>query len=89
MADSKQTNKSMSTLAAFLLVVFFMSSLQVNAELLVDPTLIGQALQAIATNALGVDEMQVRTILAKVHFRQTKDRGNSILDLIDSVWAVI
>lgn len=36
-----------------------MSSSQVDGDLLVDPTLIGQELQSIATNALGVDEMQV------------------------------
>ena len=74
MADSKQTKTvSVSTSASFLLVVYFMFSSQVNADLLVDPTLIGQALQSIATNALGVDEMQVRRIFAKVHFRQTKE----------------
>lgn len=59
MADSKQNNTSVSTFATFLLVVYFMSSSQVDADLLVDPTLIGQELQSIATNALGVDEMQV------------------------------
>lgn len=59
MADSKQNNTSVSTFTTFLLVVYFMSSSQVDADLLVDPTLIGQELQSIATNALGVDEMQV------------------------------
>lgn len=59
MADSKQNNTSVSTFATFLLVVYFMSSSQVDGDLLVDPTLIGQELQSIATNALGVDEMQV------------------------------
>ena len=36
-----------------------MCSSQVDADLLVDPTLIGQELQSFAKDALGVDEMQV------------------------------
>ena len=60
MADLKQNNTSVSTFAAFLLVVYFISfSSQVDADLLLDPTLIGQELRSIATDALGVDEMLV------------------------------
>ena len=40
-----------------------MFSSQVDADLLVNPTLIKQELQSIATDALGVDEMQVSRIL--------------------------
>ena len=40
-----------------------MFSSQVDADLLVNPTLIKQALQSIATDALGVDEMQVSRTL--------------------------
>ena len=59
MADFKQSNASVSTFATFLLVIYFMCSSQVDADLLVDPTLIGQELQSFANDALGVDEMQV------------------------------
>lgn len=59
MADFKQSNTSVSTLGTFLLVIYFMCSSQVDADLLVDPTLIGQELQSFAKDALGVDEMQV------------------------------
>ena len=40
-----------------------MFSSKVDADLLVNPTLIKQELQSIATDALGVDEMQVSRIL--------------------------
>ena len=63
MADSKRNNASVSTFVAFLLVVYSMFSSQVDADLLVNPTLIKQELQSIATDALGVDEMQVSRIL--------------------------
>ena len=61
MADFKQSNNSVSTFATFLLVIYFIFSSHVDAEvdLLVDPTLIGQELQSFAKDALGVDEMQV------------------------------
>ena len=59
MADLKKNNTSVSTFSAFLLVMYFMLSSQVDADLLVDPKLIGHELQYIATHALGVDEMQV------------------------------
>lgn len=59
MADFKQSNTSVSTFATFLLVIYFIFSSQVDADLLVDPTLIGQELQSFAKDALGVDEMQV------------------------------
>ena len=36
---------------------------RVDADLIVNPTLIKQELQSIATDALGVDEMQVSRIL--------------------------
>ena len=57
MAEFKHT--FLSTFATFLLAVYFMFSSQVDAGLLVDPTLIGQELQSFAKDALGVDEMQV------------------------------
>ena len=63
MADSKRNNASVSTFVAFLLVVYSMFSSKVDADLLVNPTLIKQELQSIATDALGVDEMQVSRIL--------------------------
>ena len=63
MADSKRSGPSMSTFVAFLLVVYFMFSSQVDADLLVNPTLIKQELQSIATDALGVDKMQVSRII--------------------------
>jgi thymidine phosphorylase len=59
MATFNQNNISESTFAAFLTAVYFMFSSQVDASLLVDPTSIGQELQSFATDALGVDEMQV------------------------------
>ena len=68
MADSKQTNASVSTFVAFLLVVYFMFSTQVDADLLVNPTLIKQELQSIATDALGVDKMQVSRMLQHNRF---------------------
>ena len=63
MADSKRSGPSMSTFVALLLVVYFMFSSQVDADLLVNPTLIKQELQSIATDALGVDKMQVSRII--------------------------
>ena len=63
MGDSKRSNTSMSTFVPFLLVVYFMFSSKVDADLLVNPTLIKQELQSIATDALGVNEMQVSRIL--------------------------
>ena len=68
MADSKQNNTSVSTFIAFLLVVYFMFSAQVDADLLVNPTLIKQELQSIATDALGVDKMQVSRMLQHNRF---------------------
>ena len=68
MADSKQNNTSVSTFVAFLLVVYFMFSAQVDADLLVNPTLIKQELQSIATDALGVDKMQVSRMLQHNRF---------------------
>lgn len=68
MVDSKQNNTSVSTFIVFSLVVYFMFSSEVDADLLVNPTLIKQALQSIATDALGVDKMQVSSILQHSRF---------------------
>ena len=68
MADSKRSNTSVSTFVAFFLVVYFMFQSEVDADLLVNPMLIKQELQSIATDALGADEMQVSRILQSRHF---------------------
>jgi len=58
MMNARKVSESFSV---FLLSVFFLPLSEVGASLL-DPTQIGRELQTFARDALGVDEMQVRTI---------------------------
>lgn len=59
--NARKVRFASETFSVLLLSVFVLLSSEVGASLL-DPTQIGRELQTFARDALGVDEMQVRTI---------------------------
>jgi len=59
--NARKVHFASETFSVLLLSVFVLLSSEVGASLL-DPTQIGRELQTFARDALGVDEMQVRTI---------------------------